>query len=120
MDFDGAIKAHTSWMIRLFSYSRGTSKETLDFLTIQKDNLCDLGKWLHGEGRKYATHPEFGELVRAHASFHRSAASILELIDQGKNTKAEQLLTAIDSDYRQQSFEVIGLLKKLQRMHGAA
>ena len=120
MDFDSAVKAHTNWMLRLFGYARGTSQEKLDAQSIEKDNVCDLGKWLRGEGRKYAAEPEFSELVTAHAAFHKSAASIVVLVDQGKRSKAEQLLMAVDSDYRQRSFEVIGLLRKLQRKYTAA
>jgi len=120
MDFDSAVKAHTNWMLRLFGYARGTSREQLDPQTIEKDNVCELGQWLHGEGRKYAVEPDFQELVKAHAAFHKSAASLVVLVDQGKRSKAEQLLMAVDSDYRQRSFQVIGLLKKLQRKYATA
>ena len=70
MDFDGAIRAHSNWMLRLFGYCKGTSREKLNPETIQKDNVCDLGQWLHGEGQKFAADPEFSGLLQAHAAFH--------------------------------------------------
>lgn len=115
MDFDGAVKAHSNWMLRLFGYAKGSSKEKLDPKTIAKDNVCDLGKWLYGDGQKYAGEPEFSELIKAHAAFHKSAASVVELVDQGKRAAAQQILMSSDSDYCQGSSKVIGLLRKMER-----
>jgi len=120
MDFDGAVKAHSNWMLRLFNYCKGTSQEKLDPRTIEKDNVCDLGKWLHGEGGKFAADPEFPGLMKAHAAFHKSAASVVVLVDRGQRSEAEKLLTAGDSEYRQLSTQVVGLLKKLERKYAVA
>lgn len=115
MDFDGAVKAHSNWMLRLFCYAKGTSKEKLDPKTIAKDNVCDLGKWLYGDGRKYAGEPEFAELIATHAAFHKSAASVVELVDQGKSAAAQQILMSRDSDYYQGSSKVILLLRRIEK-----
>jgi len=117
MDFEGAIKAHSTWMLRLYSYAEGTSREKLDAQMIAKDNLCELGKWIQGEGLRYGREPEFQELVKAHAAFHKSAAAIVDLVDQGRRASAEKVLKSADSDYRQRSFQVTGLLRKLQNKH---
>jgi len=117
MDFDGAIRAHSNWMLRLFGYCKGTSREKLNPETIQKDNVCDLGQWLHGEGQKFAADPEFSGLLQAHAAFHEVAASVVRLVDTGQRPDAERLLTAGDSAYCQRSTQVVGLLKKFQRKY---
>ncbi|HUI82267.1 MAG TPA: CZB domain-containing protein [Bryobacteraceae bacterium] len=119
MDFDSAIKAHANWMLRLFGYCKGTSQEKLDAGTIQKDNVCDLGKWLHGDGRKFAADPEFKTLVETHAAFHKSAASVVVLVDRGQRPEAEKLLSSADSEYMRRSTQVVGLLKKFQRRYAA-
>lgn len=118
MDFDAAVKAHSNWLLRLFGYAKGTSKEKLDPKTIAKDNVCDLGKWLYGDGQRYAGEPEFPELIKTHAAFHRSAAFVVELVDQRKGAEAQQILSSKDSDYCQGSFKVIGLLRKLEKKCG--
>ncbi len=120
MDFDGAIRAHTNWMLRLFGYAKGSSKEKLNPHVIEQDNVCDLGKWLHSEGQKLASEPEYLQLVKAHAAFHKAAGALVDMVDQGKRSAAELLLMAADSDYRQRSFQVVGLLKKLQKKYDAA
>lgn len=119
MDFESAVTAHTNWMLRLFGYCKGTSNERLDPQTIQKDNVCDLGKWLHGDGRKFADDPEFPQLLKEHAAFHKSAASVVVLVDRGQRSAAEQILRSAESDYCRLSLQVVGLLKKFQQKYAA-
>jgi methyl-accepting chemotaxis protein len=119
MDFDGAIQAHTNWKLRLFSYSRGKAVE-IDVPTLQKDNLCALGQWIYGEGRKYAADPKFKQLQDAHSAFHKCAASVGAMVDGGQAGAAEALLHSPGSEFNRISIRVVGLLMDLRKKHGTA
>ena len=36
-----------------------------------RDDLCDVGKWLKGDGAQYSDLPEFQEFEALHAAFHK-------------------------------------------------
>jgi hypothetical protein len=117
MDFTGAIRAHADWKLRLLSYCQGALK--LDLRTLEKDNVCELGKWLHGEARKYGADPMLRELTDAHAAFHRCAASVAALVERGQATAAEASLHAKDSDFNRLSRKVVGFLMKMREKYPA-
>ena len=56
------------------------------------DNACKLGQWLHGEGRKYASSPEYKTLVAEHARFPRASAGAVERVNSGQNPGADTQL----------------------------
>lgn len=115
MNIDDAIKAHSAWKLRLNRFAEGTSEEALDENTIGKDNGCDLGKWLYGEGKKtIGNHPAYNELLKEHADFHRQASSVVRLCKSGQNAKVKQALSDPNSDYCKSTTKVIGLLMKLR------
>lgn len=114
MDFDAAMQAHASWRIRLTGYANGISREKFDAGETGRDNLCDLGKWLHGEGKaELQGVPEYRQLVIAHAEFHRHAAAIIRAIDEGRADEARRHLADPASDYRASSSRFVGLLQDL-------
>ena len=117
MDFDAAIKAHANWRLRLFGYCTGKSREKLDVRSIEKDNVCDLGKWLHGEGKRYQSDAIFPKLIAAHAAFHQSAASVAALVDQGQRSAAQEMLESPASEFGKRSVEVVGYLSQLKRLY---
>lgn len=57
MNFDEAIKAHAAWKIKLKQYIHKPDKN-LSADVVGKDNLCDLGKWIYGEGEKNFGHSQ--------------------------------------------------------------
>lgn len=120
MDFNSAIQAHTNWKLRLLSYCRGTLGEKLDVFALRQDNVCALGQWLHGEAKTLMAGPTLAELVRAHAAFHRCAASVATMIESGQQSAADKLLTAPDSEFSKLSIQVVGPLMKLRDKHSAA
>jgi hypothetical protein len=117
MDFDSAIQAHTNWKLRLFSACKGSSKEKIDVRTVEKDNLCELGKWLHGDAKRYGADSSLATLVRAHAEFHRSAAALALLIERGQKAAAEKILASPDSDFNKLSIRVVGQILTLRSQH---
>ncbi|MFZ5446444.1 MAG: CZB domain-containing protein [Myxococcota bacterium] len=93
MNLDNAIDAHAQWKIKLRTAIR--TRQPLDADTIAKDNVCELGKWLHGEAKeRYGATPAWAELLQLHATFHRAAAEVAKAISAGKYDEAERLLTA--------------------------
>ena len=110
MTFDGAIKAHSDWKLRLANYCQGRLTEPIDIQKLKMDNLCELGKWLHSEGRKYATDPAYAELLQAHATFHRTAAKLASMVERGEGSAALAQIQSRASDFGALSVRLVGML----------
>jgi methyl-accepting chemotaxis protein len=112
MNFDEAIMKHAEWRMKLRTAM--VRKEKLDAMAIGRDNNCELGKWLHGEGKTQAARlPSFDACVAEHRAFHAEAGKIASLINQGKYEEAEKLLAA-GSEYSRISTSVGGRLIRLK------
>jgi hypothetical protein len=94
MNFDDAVAAHIKWKVRLSQFIDGTSTEKLESATICKDNLCDLGKWIYGEGTKYKVAAHYTDLVTKHASFHKCAGEVLKKVEAGDKPGAKAILSS--------------------------
>ena len=92
MNFDDAIAAHIKWKIRLNQFIDGTGMEKLQSATVGKDNLCDLGKWIYGDGLKYKSLPPYQDLVKKHANFHVCAAEVVKKVEGGDKNGAKSAL----------------------------
>jgi len=84
--------------------------EPIDIQKLELDNVCELGKWLHGEGRKYARDGVFPELVQAHAEFHRIAARLASMVERGEAPTALPQIQSRDSDFGALSVRLVGML----------
>lgn len=83
MNFDDAISAHIKWKVRLGQFIEGIAKEPLDSATVCKDNVCDLGKWIYGEGARFKTLASYAAVVKAHARFHVEAGAVVRQVEGG-------------------------------------
>lgn len=108
MNFDDAVKAHIAWKQKLQTYIQNPDN-SLNPATVGVDNMCELGKWLHGEGAKFASNPNFKSLVAEHAKFHQAAAEIIKKADSGQDVNAEVTLGS-NSPFVAQSEKVKALL----------
>lgn len=91
MDLNSAIEKHAEWKMKFRSAI--SKKETMDAATIAKDNCCELGKWLYGEGKiKFSRMSSHAECVQKHAVFHSEAGKIASAINAKKYTEAEAML----------------------------
>ncbi len=90
-DFDQIVDAHSRWTGRLRDYVADKG-ERLDPAVVERDDECALGGWIRGPGQRYAQDPSFVRLRAAHADFHRCAAKIVRLHDNGDKNEAERLL----------------------------
>ncbi|MFN3522028.1 MAG: CZB domain-containing protein [Phenylobacterium sp.] len=113
MDFDKATAAHADWKVKLrMALMNG---DTLDAETLCSDKHCDLGRWLHGEGRaRFAGRPAFGECVEAHKDFHEAAAGVARAINRKDFAAAETLLGA-GSRFGEASSKVAVSVRRLKR-----
>ena len=113
MDLNAATQAHSEWKIKLRMAI--TKKETLDAATISKDNCCALGKWLHGEAKqKFANYKAYSECLSRHATFHREAGSVAQVINKGDYAKANAMLDG-GTPYAAASNSVAGAILALKK-----
>lgn len=98
MEFSGlnmkqVIDAHMAWRHRLEAVIKGTGHEQLNVREVEVDNLCALGKWIHGSAKPlYGRLPEYRDLYKAHANFHLLAGEILKENNRGNHDAALVLL----------------------------
>lgn len=90
VDFGTLILAHSRWKSKLRSAIE--NHEQIDADAAGRDDRCDLGKWLYGEGKKHAQLPEYNDLKNKHSKFH---STIPKVIDQS-HTSREKALEMLD------------------------
>ena len=112
MNFDDAIAAHIKWKVRLTQFIDGTSTEQLKSDTVCKDNLCDLGKWIYGEGAQFNGKPHYRDLVTKHANFHRCAADVVKKVETSDKAGAKSLLSGVFANASKETVTAIMELKK--------
>jgi methyl-accepting chemotaxis protein len=113
MNLAEAIKKHTDWKIKLRSAI--TNHETVDAATISRDNACEFGKWLHGDGRAaYGHRPGFANCVSAHAAFHLEAGKVAAAINAKKYDEAKAML-AIGTQFAGLTGTVSAAIANLQK-----
>lgn len=112
MNFDDAIAAHIKWKVRLSQFIDGTSTEKLQSASICKDNLCDLGKWIYGEGASFKALPHYQDLVKKHANFHLCAGDVVKKVEGGDKAGAKAALGGAFSAASKETVTAIMDLKK--------
>ncbi|MEQ1525450.1 MAG: CZB domain-containing protein [Gallionella sp.] len=113
MDLDQAIQTHSSWKIKFRTAI--SKKETMDAAMISKDNCCELGKWLHGEGKtKLGSLNSHADCVVKHAAFHVEAGKVADAINAKKYLDASNMI-GTDTTYAKASLAVVGAIMKLKK-----
>lgn len=114
MDFQAAINAHVGWKIKLSKYLRQTDG-SLDPRAIERDDACDLGRWMRGEGAdQCGDKPVFLKLRADHAKFHKAAADIVRKANAGQKVSSETALGA-HSPFSDASSSVVSAIMELRR-----
>jgi methyl-accepting chemotaxis protein len=113
-DFDRAVRAHSDWKMKLGAYIRRPD-QSLRAVEVERDDVCELGCWIHGPGRQLAGAREYSELKSAHAEFHRTAADIVRRADAGEKVSEDIALSAT-SPYSNASSNVIQAIATMKRM----
>ena len=79
---DNALSAHQEW--RSAIHVAVAAGRALDAAPMRRDDGCELGRWLHGEGQEeHGARPLFTELMDAHQDFH-VVASVVASVLNGK------------------------------------
>jgi hypothetical protein len=110
MDFDVLILAHSNFKRRFHEHLRG--KQELDVEAIRQVNLCNMGRWLCGEGLKYKDLPEYSHLVVKHTRFHDMAADVLERAASLSDNEAIKLVGS-DSEFERASRECVAAISRM-------
>ena len=109
-----AISAHVNWKLRIHTLLVGKLPEKLDPSSITRDNVCELGKWLHGDGRKQIPGAQHGELLAIHADFHREAARIVGEFCAGHKIGLEAI--EMDSVLGKLTTKIVGILSRIGKV----
>ncbi|PID64045.1 MAG: hypothetical protein CR974_00585 [Gammaproteobacteria bacterium] len=98
--------------LRLTNYISG-SQEALSCEEMGDHIGCELGVWLHSEGKeKYGDLARFPELEVAHKKYHECAAEIVRLHDSGNDHEARRLLVGNFSRAAHDMQEIMAYLYK--------
>ena len=110
LDFGSARTKHRNWTTRLESVLLG--RESLSAEDVGNTHLCDLGKWLDGEGQsKYGHLATMSELTSEHTQFHRCCAEVLELNSKDDKSAAKAKLKEV----RTRSEQLVSLLTSIEK-----
>ncbi len=116
--FSDAIEAHTKWKARLVAYIKGSSTENLEVKKVSRDDQCPLGEWLYGSATAYARLPEYDELKKHHAAFHKGVGEIVQCVHDNKKSEATDKL---GGDFFRASTRTVEAIKSLQsKVEGSA
>lgn len=117
MDFDGAIRAHAEWKLKLSVYISSPDK-SLDVNTVARDDVCPLGQWIKEETHARAGDSSYLALRDNHAAFHKAAAEVIRHADSGQDVHAEIALGA-GSPYAKASQAVVASCMTMKRQLAA-
>lgn len=112
MNFQEAITAHTQWKMKLASYI-AKPDHSLNASELGMDNKCLLGQWLHGEGHKHSSLPEFSRLVSDRARFRKAASEVVKKADAGHRV-AEEIALGAQSEFAAASAAVVKSLMEMK------
>ncbi len=117
INLDAAIDKHAEWKVKLRRAI--TNQEQLDAVTIVKDDCCQLGQWLYGDGKgKFGNNNEFQNLKALHRTFHTEAGRVAELINAQRYPEAEKALLN-GTSYAKASDAVCGAIMTMKRRTAA-
>lgn len=93
MDLNEAIEKHAAWKIKFRSAI--ANKETMDAASIGSDHACELGRWLHGDGKaRFGALATHANCVNRHAAFHAEAGRIAQAINAKRYADAESMMAS--------------------------
>lgn len=89
--FKQVVSAHTEWKATFLKAI--ASGSPLDAAGMGRDDLCNVGLWLYGEGKtRFGEQESFHRLLAAHARFHQEAARICAVANDGSYDEACRML----------------------------
>jgi hypothetical protein len=117
LDIGAAVLAHQQWKQRLLAHLAGNAEAGLDVERICRDDRCDLGRWIHGQGRaRLGTFPGFTSLLSHHRMFHHVACNVLALEKAGKRADARRMVADQFEAYSDRVTEDLQLLQQVVKV----
>ena len=113
MNLDEAIVAHMAWKKKLRAYLDNPDR-SIKADEVAVDNACVLGKWIAGEGRKYAALADFTTLVAEHARFHKAAAELVRRADRSEKVD-EELALGSSGEFAQATSKVVAAIAAMKQ-----
>jgi hypothetical protein len=109
-EIKNAVGAHGKWKFNL-KMAIANNKSDFEVDKVQRDDLCEFGKWLYSDridedtklGKPYEV------ITRLHGEFHKCAAQVLELALGNHNSKATLLL---EGEFTERSDTLVRALSK--------
>lgn len=93
MNLDNAVPTHAQWKTKLRTAI--ARREQLDVATLSRDDRCELGQWLHGDGKAgYSRFASHGDCVHKHLAFHAEVTKVALAVNAGQFDAAEAMLNA--------------------------
>ena len=116
MNLDNAIPTHAQWKTKLRSAI--AKHEPMDLVTLSRDDMCELGQWLHGEGKShFGQLPAHADCVHKHLVFHREVTRVARSVSAKEYALAEQQMGA-GSDYTKASSALSVAFLQLRKQAG--
>ena len=113
MDLEHATLAHQQFKSRLNQFIGGSLREPFDPVAAGRDDRCELGLWLKGEGRRlYRNEEAFRQLELVHAQFHEKAGKVAKLAAEGDTKQAQALF---DASFHEDSREIALAIRRLRK-----
>jgi len=93
MNLDNAVQTHALWKTKLRTAI--AKHEQLDLATLSRDDRCELGQWLHGEGKSsYGRLTSHADCVHKHVIFHSEVTKVARAVNAKQFDAAESMLNA--------------------------
>lgn len=93
MNLDNAVQTHAQWKTKLRSAI--SKHEQLDLVTLSRDDCCELGQWLHGEGKlSFGRLTSHADCIRKHLTFHSEVTKVARAVNAKQFDTAEDMLNA--------------------------
>ena len=116
MNLDNAVQTHAQWKMKLRSAI--SKHEQLDLVALSRDDRCELGQWLHREGKStYGRLASHADCVHKHVAFHAAVTQVARAVNAGQFDTAEGMLNA-GTAYTQASSALSVSFLKLRKEAG--
>lgn len=114
LHFQNAVTAHLQWSREFAAYLEGHSVSA-EYAHAGRDDLCVIGKWLHGEGAGFSHFEPFGVVKTLHRELHELAGQAV----QAKAASDRTLLNGLMGQMDQVRHDLFMAWSDLNEMIGA-
>jgi methyl-accepting chemotaxis protein len=117
-DSDKMVLAHSRWKSRLRNVVQ--SNEVIDIASSERDDQCDLGRWLVADGRQYEQLRAFQDLKAIHTRFHSSVGAALRKLQSCSPQEGTDMLDPVKSEFGRASSACINAIAALRQAIASA